>query len=328
MRVIPLHPGFDGADDIVRNLQLRPDGQVLAGLIGDVGSGHTLIWYDLVREKVLHLDHVDDDDEAREWSPDPALSPSLELIARITADEEGLEAVRLTDTWAKPPESVTLPWAPARRSVMALGFSPNGILFIGGNRLERRAAVITRWDTSAIFNGSELDEAELAELPLPDENFFPTAFAFDPNGFGLAVGTMSGFTLLVDLRRPSEWQGLRHTPQQSHGQPIRAVHYSPDGRLFVSRNWTSLTVWDIVKREQLLHLAPLEFITASAFSPDGRTLATAHDDGTVALYDTDSFAERTRYDWKQGPLHSIAIAPDGLTAAAGSTHGRVILWDL
>ena len=89
-------------------------------------------------------------------------------------------------------------------------------------------------------------------------------------------------------------------------------------------------MWDIDKHIQLLHLAPndKQLITASAFSPAGRTLATANDDGTVALYDTESFAERTRYDWKEGPLHSVAFAPDGLTAAAGATHGRVILWDL
>jgi len=335
MRVIQLHPGFDAADDIVRNLQFRPDGQALVGLIGDVGSGHTLIWYDLLREKVLNLDHIDDDDEAREWSPDPALNPSLELLARITSEDNNDErsannhdAVRLTDTWAKPPENVVLSWSNRGRSVMALGFSPAGVLFVGGSVLPR-AAVIARWDAESIMSGSEPDEAVLLDIPLPGD-FLPSAFAFAPNGFELAVGTFNGYTLLTDLRQPVEWNSLRHTPQRTHGQPIHTAHYSPDGRYFVSRSRKSITVWDIETRLQLLHLAPndTQLITASAFSPDSRTLALASEDGTIALYETDAFMERMRFDWKQGSLHSVAFAPDGLTAAAGAAFGRVILWDL
>ena len=326
MRVIQLHPGYDGPDDLVRNLRFRPDGRVVAALIGPIGLGHTVLRYDLTKDTEVHVDGNAEDDEDFEWAPDPAVDSTLELVARIAADEEGNHAVRLTDTWAKPPEETLLDWRSKGRSVMALGFSPAGILFVGGS-VPPRGAAIARWDAEAIFKGAEPEDAELEQLKLPAD-FLPSAFAFARDGFGLVVGTFNGFMLFVDLRRPKEWQSLRHTPERSQGNPIYAMEFSPDGRRFVSRDRTTLTAWDMEKRHQLLHLTPPTPITDAAFSPDGRTLAAASANGQVTLYDTDVFAVHTKFDWKQGPLHSVAFAPDGLTAAAGGTGGRLILWDL
>jgi hypothetical protein len=39
---------------------------------------------------------------------------------------------------------------------------------------------------------------------------------------------------------------------------------------------------------------------------------------------------RQSFKWakKPKPLYSVAFAPDGLTCAAGSENGKVILWDV
>ena len=33
-------------------------------------------------------------------------------------------------------------------------------------------------------------------------------------------------------------------------------------------------------------------------------------------------------DWEIGPMCSIAFAPDGMRAAAGSGKGKIVVWDI
>jgi WD40 repeat protein len=69
-----------------------------------------------------------------------------------------------------------------------------------------------------------------------------------------------------------------------------------------------------------------------AFAPDGDTLATGSDDGTVGLWDvTDQTHPRLRSKSLIGhedSVRSVAFAPDGAVLAAGSGDGTVSLWDV
>jgi WD40 repeat protein len=85
-----------------------------------------------------------------------------------------------------------------------------------------------------------------------------------------------------------------------------------------------------------------ERIDAVAFTPTGKHLLTGAATGTIRLWPVPERLlpdisgdgpvwfdhPEAEYDWGFGPVTTLAVAPDGLTAAAGGIDGRVVVWDL
>jgi WD40 repeat protein len=67
--------------------------------------------------------------------------------------------------------------------------------------------------------------------------------------------------------------------------------------------------------------------TAMAADLHGRFLLTASG-SSVIVWDPKTWKIAKTYDWKAGPITCLAVGPDGLTAAAGTATGKVVVWDV
>ena len=69
-------------------------------------------------------------------------------------------------------------------------------------------------------------------------------------------------------------------------------------------------------------------VTDAAYTPDGRHLITVGNDSTARVWDAGTGAALKTLAWPVGKLSTVAVAPDGLTCAAGGEKGRVVVWDV
>src|SRR5262249_38218055 len=75
--------------------------------------------------------------------------------------------------------------------------------------------------------------------------------------------------------------------------PGSTLALSPDGALLAQADGTGVRVWDLEVNKELGRLAGHQgAVTALAFSPDGRRLATGSSDTTVLVWDVATMARR------------------------------------
>jgi dipeptidyl aminopeptidase/acylaminoacyl peptidase len=113
---------------------------------------------------------------------------------------------------------------------------------------------------------------------------------------------------------------------------VSMLAISPDGSLTASagRGERDVHLWLTESGEAVRVLnGHSGEITGLAFSPEGRWLLSASQDGSLRIWDTQTGESKLILAENLGWLHAVAISPDGKLAAAGvwSQPGLIYVWD-
>nr|WP_225937140.1 caspase family protein [Myxococcus sp. RHSTA-1-4] len=113
-------------------------------------------------------------------------------------------------------------------------------------------------------------------------------------------------------------------PLLTYDTAVSSVRFSRDGQTLVSASWNGLAhVSELAgDRRRTTLVGHLGAIFSTALSPDGTTVATGADDGTLRLWK--SSGEWVGVDdTYTSPVHALQFSRDGLTLAAHEISGRV-----
>jgi WD40 repeat protein len=105
---------------------------------------------------------------------------------------------------------------------------------------------------------------------------------------------------------------------------VLAVVISPDGQKAVSASSdNTLKLWDLNSGEPVRTLTGhTRAVLAVAITPDGQKAVFASRENTLKIWDLNIGKEMATFTG-DGLLYCCAVAPDGVTVAAGDQFGRV-----
>jgi WD40 repeat protein len=127
---------------------------------------------------------------------------------------------------------------------------------------------------------------------------------------------------LALVSEPTKIKGIESwtIETRQHRSDVRAVAYSPDGKLLASAGGDgSIRFWD-TDTYQLrgILLGHLDAVLCLAWSPDGKILATGSKDKTICLWEPKSGKVLRTLEGHTGLVSMLAWAPNGKTLASGS----------
>lgn len=170
------------------------------------------------------------------------------------------------------------------------------------------------------------DQAEEAEVaPRLHENSV-VWLAISPDGSNALSASTDTTIKLWDLST-----GRLVRDVGAHPGMARAALYLPDGRHALTSGDEGTVILHDIETGAPLHTFEAADQGSSrkiAVSPNGGTMAVAHESGRLSIWDLERREMVSRLEGHAWPLASVAISPDGAWLASGSIDGELRIWDL
>ena len=104
---------------------------------------------------------------------------------------------------------------------------------------------------------------------------------------------------------------------------VRAVSFSPDGRLVVSGSGDkTVRVWESTTGKEVARMTHEARVSAVSFSPDGRLVVSGSGDKTVRVWESTTGKEVARMTHEDS-VSAVSFSPDGRLVVSGSGDNTV-----